>query len=210
VTQRRRPGQLREELLVTARESFRTSGYAGSSLRQIAAQAGTKQAMIYRYFDSKADLFEAAVLEPFANFLDELNEQWRDTDATKLSNDDLITGLTSQIYQFALTHRADLFTLLVASVFDDGAPSILPRFAELLRAMTNEGLAQRKGRDWGPMDVETAIPIALTMMFSAAMLEDWFFPSGDARPSRDRILAELTAFGQARSRAASDASQTRR
>lgn len=184
-----------------AREMFRDQGYGGTSLRQIAARVNTPQATVYRYFDSKSALFEAAILEPFESFLAELNDQWAGTDATKLSNDDLIAGLTRQFYDFAVTHRADLMTLIAASRFDDDAPPARQRFTDLVRDVTRQALEQRSGRAWDSIDIEVAIPLTITMMFSAAMLEDWFFPADEDRPDRGRILTELTAFGQARSAA---------
>jgi AcrR family transcriptional regulator len=59
----RRPGtpDTREEILAAARELFAASGFGATSMRSIAAQAGVDPSLVHHYFDSKADLFFAAL-----------------------------------------------------------------------------------------------------------------------------------------------------
>ena len=59
----RRPGtpDTREEILAAARELFATSGFATTSIRGVAAKAGVDPSLVHHYFDSKADLFVAAL-----------------------------------------------------------------------------------------------------------------------------------------------------
>jgi AcrR family transcriptional regulator len=54
----------REVIIDAAREEFVRTGYAGTKVRVIADRAGVNDAMLYRHFDSKEELFEAAVAEP--------------------------------------------------------------------------------------------------------------------------------------------------
>lgn len=62
----RRPGrpETREQVLLAAREAFATSGFAGATMRQIAASAGVDPALIHHYFGSKRQLFMEAVRAP--------------------------------------------------------------------------------------------------------------------------------------------------
>ena len=53
------PGRLR--VLDAAAELFVAQGYAGTTLRQIASEAGIKAGSIYHYFDSKEALFVAVL-----------------------------------------------------------------------------------------------------------------------------------------------------
>ena len=65
--ERRDDGALRKgdrtkaAILETARTAFHRSGYAGASVRAIAAAAGVDPALVIRYFGSKQALFAAAV-----------------------------------------------------------------------------------------------------------------------------------------------------
>lgn len=62
----RRPGrpETREQVLLAAREAFAHSGFAGATMRQIAASAGVDPALIHHYFGSKRQLFMEAVRAP--------------------------------------------------------------------------------------------------------------------------------------------------
>jgi AcrR family transcriptional regulator len=60
----RRPGDsgTREAILAAARRGFGESGFAGTTIRGVARDAGVDPALVHHYFGSKADLF-AATLE---------------------------------------------------------------------------------------------------------------------------------------------------
>jgi AcrR family transcriptional regulator len=62
----RRPGSpdTRAAILAAAREAFATKGYAGTSVRAVAAAAGVDSALVHHYFGSKDDLFLAALEIP--------------------------------------------------------------------------------------------------------------------------------------------------
>ncbi len=63
----RRPGgsSSREKILEVARLAFRANGYAGTSLRGIARDAGVDPSLIVQFFGSKSGLFGAVVEWPF-------------------------------------------------------------------------------------------------------------------------------------------------
>ena len=62
----RRPGapDTRAAILAAARELFAASGYAGTSIRGVAAAAGVDGALVHHYFGTKDDLFLAALELP--------------------------------------------------------------------------------------------------------------------------------------------------
>ena len=59
----RRPGapDTRAAILAAARELFASSGYAGTTIRGVAAAAGVDAALVHHYFGTKDDLFLAAL-----------------------------------------------------------------------------------------------------------------------------------------------------
>jgi AcrR family transcriptional regulator len=59
----RRPGNrdTRGEILTAARHTFAAKGFAGASVRGIAAEAGVDAALVHHYFDTKEQLFLATV-----------------------------------------------------------------------------------------------------------------------------------------------------
>jgi AcrR family transcriptional regulator len=63
-------GQIAEQILTAARTSFADRGYAGTTLRDVAAAARVDRALVTYYFTSKARLFAAAI-EPPAGFIED-------------------------------------------------------------------------------------------------------------------------------------------
>lgn len=53
--------QRREQILAAATEAFARSGFAATSLDDIAAQAGITRVLLYRHFDSKSELYQAVL-----------------------------------------------------------------------------------------------------------------------------------------------------
>jgi AcrR family transcriptional regulator len=63
--------QRRAQIIEIARAAFIRDGMKART-KDIAAEAGVDSALIYHYFKSKNDLFEAAVLEPLAELVEQL------------------------------------------------------------------------------------------------------------------------------------------
>jgi AcrR family transcriptional regulator len=51
----------REQILAAATQAFARSGFAGTSLDDIAAEAGISRVILYRHFDSKTELYRAVL-----------------------------------------------------------------------------------------------------------------------------------------------------
>ncbi len=65
---------IRKRILSVARKEFATKGVRSTSMRSIAAEAGIAVGNIYRYFDSKDDMF-VAVCQPLLYELDNYAQQ---------------------------------------------------------------------------------------------------------------------------------------
>lgn len=63
----RRPGQTqtRDDILAAARNQFAAKGYAGTTIRSIAAEAGVNPALVHHFFGSKDQVFVTALNLPF-------------------------------------------------------------------------------------------------------------------------------------------------
>src|SRR5260370_33828950 len=53
--------QRREQILVAATKAFARNGFTATGLDDIAAEAGITRVILYRHFDSKTDLYQAAL-----------------------------------------------------------------------------------------------------------------------------------------------------
>ncbi len=65
---------VRERILISARERFLIDGVEGASLRAIARDAGTNIGMVYHYFPTKDDLFFAILESVYGPLVEELVE----------------------------------------------------------------------------------------------------------------------------------------
>jgi AcrR family transcriptional regulator len=67
---KRIPGEKRRaQIIEAARELFIRYGYDGARTKEIAERAGTREGVLYRHFESKEQLFDAAVLEPLTDWV---------------------------------------------------------------------------------------------------------------------------------------------
>lgn len=66
-------------IIQAAQETFRTDGYLGASMDDIARRSGVTKQTVYRYFSSKEDLFQASLetqrAETSGTFLDALDQK---------------------------------------------------------------------------------------------------------------------------------------
>ena len=60
-TPRLRRSERREQILAAATSAFARTGFAGTSLEDIAAEAGITRVILYRHFESKADLYRSVL-----------------------------------------------------------------------------------------------------------------------------------------------------
>lgn len=58
---RLRRAERREQILSAATHAFARSGFAGTSLDDVAAEAGISRVIIYRHFESKTDMYRAVL-----------------------------------------------------------------------------------------------------------------------------------------------------
>jgi AcrR family transcriptional regulator len=186
---------MRGILIDAARDAFIELGYHGASLRQIALRAGTTQAILYRYFPSKAILFEASVLQPFDDFVSDLVENWRSASIERLSTEDLIGGFTRDLYHFTATHRGLMIALLAADAHgDEELAHVRDTFRHTLERVMSQVKADQDARGWSDIDSDIAAPVTMAMIISSALLDDWLFPSGAEHPTTERLLTELTRY----------------
>ncbi len=94
----RRP-ERREQILRAAARAFGRAGFAATSLDDVAQEAGVTRAILYRHFESKADLYRAV--------LDQAERRLADATGAPTFTNDSIDGLLD-----AASENPDGFRLL--------------------------------------------------------------------------------------------------
>lgn len=187
---------MRRLLLDTARQRFAAHGYAGVSTRTIAADAATSETLIFTYFGNKAGLFEAAVLEPFSDFVQEF------VDRFEPGPDDVQPGRLEEETRFYVSGMYDLFrrqrklvlALVAADAFDQDAleGKITATFARLLAPIEEFVSHEVERREWRGFDVPTIVRAMLGMIVSMAVLDDLFYEEPHDRPTERLLVEQLT------------------
>jgi AcrR family transcriptional regulator len=108
----------REQIVAAARKVFVARGLGGGRTREIADSIGVTEALLYHYFSSKEELFEAAILEP----LQALGEQLGDyANRQVFADSDLEARREESIrfHQKGLTVMLEVIPLLGVALFSD-------------------------------------------------------------------------------------------
>jgi TetR/AcrR family transcriptional regulator len=155
---------IRPRILEAARERFAQSGVDASSLRSIAADAGTSIGMIYYYFPTKDDLFLAVVEDVYGALLSDL-------DAALGTSGDFASSALSLYRRIAAVSPLELqvIRLVAREAFTSGERllSLLPRFSRGHIALIFN--AVRRGVQAGELrtDLHPAVLMAATLSIGA-------------------------------------------
>jgi AcrR family transcriptional regulator len=164
---RRSPAELRALILDSARAEFGANGYSATTNRDVAHRAGVALSVLYRHFETKADLFSEAVLEPFVRGFEQLGADWLRQLGEPLGDEDLMRVFIRDIHDNlrANQHALDQMLFGRAELPEPMLARIRIAFEKLvteLRLMT-ELEARRRG--WMSTDgVDMSVRVLLGMI----------------------------------------------
>jgi len=185
----RRSGEAVRDLIVAAaRAEFAEQGFAGATTRGIARRAGASEVLIYRYFGSKAALFQEAVFAPFNRLLRAYLDRHPDLPPDRFgSNEDFVRSF----YPF-LKDNAGLLQALARSPGRGGpdGPSMhglddyFSRASEQMqRQFQHHGMVPEVAPELG-------VRFACGLLASAILYRDWFLPDGE--PDEEQVMRALS------------------
>lgn len=155
--------QKRAYIIAAAQETFRTDGYIGASMDGIAGRAGVTKQTVYRYFGSKAELFQAALEAQRA-------ETPRDYLAA-LELEDTAEALLGFAVGFLEVHMSEPHLAAIRLLIAEGptAPEITRAFFAGGPKTTTERLAGFLSRRFGIEDAEFAAKALLSTLLAMRM-----------------------------------------
>ncbi|MHB8694201.1 MAG: TetR/AcrR family transcriptional regulator [Solirubrobacteraceae bacterium] len=164
---RRSTAEVRQLVLDSAQALFAQRGYDGATTREIARQAGVTEQVLFNQFESKAGLYAATVLEPFAQFAQEHIDAWQSVPVGELEPHEMLASYIGDLYEFTVSHRG-LFQALGEQRF--GAPVEL--ILERLDAVGAE-MAELHGFEF---DVPVGVRLVFSATTSLALHQDSMLP----------------------------------
>ncbi len=148
----------REQLVRTALRLFAENGYRNTSVRDIARVAGVNEALLYHYFNSKADLFRAVLAEyaPFQAVGAFLSASA--SASVQRSLDDALQAFGREFLARLRQNQAFVVTMLTESATNPELGAILGEFLHTTGDDITRFLAQY--RDAGQIDPQLPIGAA--------------------------------------------------
>jgi AcrR family transcriptional regulator len=194
--QRKTTEALKSELLAAAATVFARRGYGGASTKEIADLAGTTQASIYRHYGSKAELFVAAVADPFIELIDDYTANLQEQLAR-----------SSDPYQLTETHIASLYdhlynrrTAVLALICASGDPEaeqpvklVVQRLNEMFDVFHTVSVdVWERGGAYQIEHAKLWHRLVAGMVVAATALEPLFLPDGWYKPARNEVIGVMS------------------
>jgi AcrR family transcriptional regulator len=193
----RRRGQARQATIDAARALFAERGYQGVSVRDIAGAAEVSEALIFRNFGTKEQLFEEAVAEPYRHFLADFQRRWEQLEQPQ-GNAEMIEQFVVELYDFVREHRDLLFALVVASRFGalsaEASDAIAEHLSTQVRNLAGMTTREAQWRGLEHVDHELAASCTIAMVLAIVLLDDALFAHDQKRPDPQRLLRAMAAY----------------
>jgi AcrR family transcriptional regulator len=194
-TAKRRPaGEPRRLLLSAAADVFNRKDYSGATTREIAEHANVGENQIFRFFGSKAGLFNEAMVVPFVELVDRHIER-RLADPERFDHPrQAARTFIADMYDTFHTHRALATALFTADVMKEsglaeaGVLDEVRRQIERLVVFGTEEARLHGARV--PEDTHAMATVALLALVAGmSILGDTYL---DGPMNRDTIVDEIT------------------
>lgn len=190
---RRRPEEVRRLTLDAAAQMFAEYGYAGTSLRTIAAEAGIAESQIVRNFESKADLFTQAVVGTISTYITAYYQDWAAHAEQPYSPEETTRLFVTGLYDLFREHRKLLMALISSNAFepelaDQTDLALAPALKQIEEIQAFE--IERGGYRVGPITIRTVVGMVLSM----SVLENVIYSRAEVPPTREQIIEEMTAL----------------
>lgn len=179
---RRSSGEVRSRILEGARAIFAEKGYAGATTKEIAARAEVAETVIFRIHVTKEALYEAAVLQPFEEFLTHYTARWMDAPLPGGTPEDVLQQFVEELHDLVREHRQLFAALASSDLLVVGIQPALNRLASMGQDIADtHHLA---------FDSVVATRVATVMVVAVTMLADSIFPA-ELGVGRDRLVTEM-------------------
>lgn len=184
---------MRPLLLDAAVRVFSERGYAGATTREIAEAAGTTEALLFRHFGSKANLFEVAVLAPFTEFITAFSAEWAERDRVDTFKDPL-DEFVGWLFRMLRSNQQMVLAMITAQQRDHELAQGRSMATEALDRLTDYVEHAARVSGWQGLDVALATRLVVGMVIAAGVLEDWLFAGHESADLDTRLVEEMTGI----------------
>ena len=178
----------REKIVDAARRVFEQTGFDGARTRDLAAAAGVNEALLYRHFGSKEELFEAAVATPLEEAVSKVVEL---SGAPPEEFDATGTVMYDRTYQFiydllgVMDEIGPLLGVMLFGQADRAADYFRDRIDPSLNEI--ERVVEANLSAWQHKEFDVGLLVRLTVGMT------WFIGTADRLSERKRDRAQTAA-----------------
>jgi AcrR family transcriptional regulator len=189
---------VRPRLLNAAHELFVEKGYQATTTKEISIRADVAEPTLFRHFGSKAEIFEASIIEPFTSYLERWSRSWVDY-STEATVEELAENLVDSLYSLIREDRRVFQELMVArsdpkNDLYPAAVAVSEHLRQGVRAVHDAGLNIQTKRELFNIDPPATMGAVASMIIGSVMLEDWVFPANIRVPGRERMVREMAGL----------------
>lgn len=208
------PGLIRD----AARQLFAEQGYRAST-REIAQRAGVSHELIFRYFDSKGNLFVEAVLNPLLDAVDQLHLSWlTDVAESRGTEKDYVREFVTAFFDFLTdnsTIAQAMVRLIAESANDEEVQNVRRRIDSTLQGMVTSLEAYLPASNIAASHPGLQLRVMLLTIGVAANILPYTYVTDEVVPSREEIFdvilrSSFTMWGLRFDETDGTASSTRR
>ena len=180
----------RDKIVAAARELFAERGYARTTTRDIANRAQSSEVLLFRYFQSKANLFREAIVDPFDALLKTfLDAQMANPGPGPFAGSEDFVGRLFGVFS---EHRDILFTLISTRLYETGAAEEQVNavgFKEYFQVAVERIEGELNTLGVKPIvSPEISSRISFVAVVATALFHDWIF-SGTTIGRHDLVVA---------------------
>jgi AcrR family transcriptional regulator len=167
-------------------------------MREVAERAGVYEPMLYRRFETKAALFEGAVLAPFSDVISSYLARWEAQATTPTSLEELVRAFVEPLYDLLSEHRELALALVSSRDFrrngasdagDDEQP-ILLRLVDRMELQQEIEAARRPLR----VNFPSTILVTIGMALGLALLDEAVLTTRYRGLTRDDLVDEMVNY----------------
>ena len=142
----------KDKILIAAQELFARYGYAGTTMKMVAEQAGVASGLVFHYFDSKENLFMQAGIELVETMIITLREKIAHAETGCKA----LGAFVKAYLDFTIENEKTFPTIIRCSPFSDDNPDLdRQKIGDKFRGLTDivEEILRRGIEDGSIMDL---------------------------------------------------------
>ncbi|MWA04863.1 TetR family transcriptional regulator [Actinomadura sp. LD22] len=201
---RRSSAEVKQLIADAASAEFVECGFERATIRSVAHRAGVTESMVFRHFESKAELFRSTAAAPLVKFMNDFAGTLDDEPGQ--DSREVTLEFARGLYQLCSDNRHILVSLAASAGEheDRSQPSPL---APCLQALM-DGVHRYMERTGTTVvgDVRAAIRLTVALVLGTALARDALFPPATGTDEISSALAQFILCGSGYSPAAEEAS----